>query len=63
MNGPKKERRRRGEALPDQATIGVRGDLLDPDVLKEAAQANEEIHGYFGILVHDVIVRRLPRVP
>lgn len=51
VNGPKKERRRRGEPLPDQATIVVRGELLDPDLLAEAAQANEEIYGFFGVSV------------
>jgi hypothetical protein len=51
MSGPKKERRRRGEPLPDQATIVIRGDLLDPDLLAEAAETNEEIYGFFGVSV------------
>ena len=35
-----KQRVRRGEAPLPAATVVIRGDLLDPDVLAESAQRN-----------------------
>jgi hypothetical protein len=40
---PKKRRARRGEPVPDGATLIVRGDLLDPHELQEYAADNFEI--------------------
>jgi len=48
---PKKQRARRGEPAPDLTTLVVRGDLLDPDALREDATDNFEIYGYWGISV------------
>lgn len=46
-----KQRARRGEPpLPD-ATVLLRGDLLDPDTLTESARANWEVYGFYGISV------------
>ena len=47
-----KRRHRRGEALPDDAAIVVRGDLLDPLGLAESASDNQEVYGFFGISVY-----------
>lgn len=46
-----KERHRRGEPLPSAATIVVRGDLLEPDSLRQSALENHEIYGFFGVSV------------
>ncbi|MGH3372525.1 MAG: hypothetical protein ACRDPR_21270 [Nocardioidaceae bacterium] len=46
-----KRRQRRGEALPPDATVVVRGDLLEPEVLRSSATENHEIYGFFGISV------------
>lgn len=46
-----KQRQRRGEPLPDEAAFVVRADLLDPGVLKESAQENHAIYGFYGISV------------
>jgi len=50
MAEPKK-RHRRGEPLPEEAAIVVRGDLLDPAALRTSAQENHEIYGFFGLSV------------
>ncbi|HUP86742.1 MAG TPA: hypothetical protein VM143_13845 [Acidimicrobiales bacterium] len=51
MTEPKKRRKRRGEPLPDDAALIVRGDLLDPDLLAEAARDNDAIYGFYGVSV------------
>jgi len=51
MAEAKKQRQRRGEALPDEAAFVVRGDLLDPAVLAESARENHAIHGFYGVSV------------
>jgi len=48
---PKKRRARRGEPAPDEVTLVVRGDLLDPDALHEDAIDNFDVYGYWGISV------------
>jgi hypothetical protein len=50
-NLPKKQRARRGEALPSDAALVVRGNLLDPDALRADAVDNHEIYGFWGISV------------
>jgi hypothetical protein len=49
MPEAKKNRLRRGEALPEEAAFVVRGDLLDPAVLSQSAQENHTIYGFFGV--------------
>jgi hypothetical protein len=51
VNGPKKRRARRGEPLLEPTALVLRGDLLDPDELRTAAERNAEVYGYFGISV------------
>lgn len=46
-----KRRSRRGEPVPEAATLIVRGDLLDPEELREDAVDNFEVYGYYGISV------------
>lgn len=46
-----KRRQRRGEALPESATVVIRGDLLDPELLRTSAEENHEIYGFYGISV------------
>jgi hypothetical protein len=46
-----KQRSRRGEPLPPDAAIVLRGDELDPGLLTETAQENSVIYGFFGISV------------
>ena len=46
-----KRRARRGEPPLPAATVVIRGDLLDPDVLAESAQRNFEVYGFYGISV------------
>ncbi len=46
-----KKRARRGEVLPADAAIVIRGDLLDPAILADSAQANHEIYGFYGVSV------------
>ena len=48
---PKKQRARRGEPVPDAATLVVRGDVLDPEALRGDAADNFEIYGYWGVSV------------
>jgi hypothetical protein len=48
---PKKQRARRDEPAPADATLIVRGDLLDPEELREDATDNFEIYGYWGVSV------------
>jgi len=51
MPEAKKNRLRRGEALPEEAAFVVRGDLLDPAVLAQSAQETHAIYGFFGVSV------------
>jgi hypothetical protein len=44
-----KQRARRGETPLPAATVVIRGDLLDPDVLAESAQRNFGLYGFCGI--------------
>ena len=46
-----KQRLRRGEPLPHDAALVLRGDDLDPGLLTETAQENSVIYGFFGISV------------
>jgi hypothetical protein len=46
-----KQRLRRGEPLPHDAALVLRGDDLDPSLLTESAQENSVIYGFFGISV------------
>ena len=46
-----KERSRRGEPLPDDAALVVRGDLLDPEVLATSARSNHTVYGFYGVSV------------
>ena len=46
-----KQRARRGEPPLPAATVLIRGDLLDPDVLAESAQRNFDVYGFYGISV------------
>jgi hypothetical protein len=46
-----KQRSRRGEPLPPDAALVLRGDELDPGLLTETAQENSVIYGFFGISV------------
>jgi hypothetical protein len=46
-----KRRARRGEPIPEAATLIVRGELLDPEALHEDAVDNFEVYGYWGISV------------
>jgi hypothetical protein len=47
----KKQRQRRGEPLPDEAALVIRGDLLDPVTLAESARDNHAIYGFYGVSV------------
>ena len=46
-----KQRSRRGEPLPYDAALVLRGDELEPSLLTETAQDNSVIYGFFGISV------------
>jgi hypothetical protein len=46
-----KQRARRGDLPLPSATVIVRGDLLDPDVLAESADRNFAVYGFYGISV------------
>jgi len=46
-----KQRSRRGEPLPHDAALVLRGDELDPGLLTETAQENSVVYGFFGISV------------
>jgi hypothetical protein len=46
-----KQRARRGEPPLPTATVVIRGDLLDPDVLAESAQRNFDVYVFYGISV------------
>jgi hypothetical protein len=46
-----KQRARRGDPPLPGATVVIRGDLLDPDVLAESAQRNFDVYGFYAISV------------
>jgi hypothetical protein len=46
-----KQRARRGDPPLPSATVIVRSDLLDPDVLAESADRNFAVYGFYGISV------------
>jgi hypothetical protein len=46
-----KQRARRGEPPLPAATVVIRGDLLDPDLLAESAQRNFDVYGFYGVSV------------
>ena len=46
-----KQRQRRGEPAPPEATVIVRAKLLDPDLLLETARDNFRADGFFGVSV------------
>lgn len=46
-----KQRVRRGEPPLVASTVVIRGDLLDPDLLAEAAQRNFSVYGFYGVSV------------
>jgi hypothetical protein len=48
---PKKRRARRGETVPEAASLVVRGDLLDPEELRADALDNFDVYGFFGVSV------------
>jgi hypothetical protein len=48
----KKQRARRGEPLPDEGFLVVRGDLLDPVQLQSDAVDNFDVYGFYGISVY-----------
>jgi hypothetical protein len=50
MSRPK-QRSRRGEPLPHDAALVLRGDELDPGLLTETARENSVIYFFFGISV------------
>ena len=66
-----KQRHRRGEAAPPEATVIVRAKLLDPDLLLETARDNFRAYGFLGVSVlaetpvlswEAIIARRFPKV-
>lgn len=46
-----KKRQRRGDPVPNDATLIVRGDLFDPALLRLDAAANFEVYGFYGVSV------------
>jgi hypothetical protein len=60
-----KQRSRRGEPVPHDAALVLRGDELDPGLLTETAQENSVIYRFFGISVSSRLEasagRRSPR--
>lgn len=47
----KKQRQRRGDPTPAGAALVLRGDLLEPELLREAAVENHVIYGFYGVSV------------
>jgi hypothetical protein len=67
-----KQRALRGEPPLPTATVVIRGDLLDPDLLAQSAQRNFDVYGFYGISVFaetadmlwtDLAATRLSAVP
>ena len=46
-----KQRQRRGEPLPHDAALVLRGDQLGPAALAETAEENFDTYGFYGISV------------
>lgn len=46
-----KRRARRGDPPLSDADVLLRGDLLDPEILTESAQANYDVYGFYGVSV------------
>lgn len=46
-----KQRARRGEPPLPTATVVIRGDLIDSEVLAESAQRNFDVYGFYGVSV------------
>ncbi|MDZ4827024.1 MAG: hypothetical protein SGJ13_11250 [Actinomycetota bacterium] len=46
-----RRRMRRGEPAPDEETVIIRGDELDPEVLRTNASDNYEYYGFYGVSV------------
>lgn len=46
-----RQRMRRGEGVPPDATVIVRANRLDPDELVIDAQRNYDVYGFYGISV------------
>ena len=46
-----KHRARRGDPPLSSGAVIIRGDLIEPDGLAEAAQRNWDVYGFFGISV------------
>lgn len=46
-----KRRQRRGEPQPGDATLVLRGDLLEPEVLRDSAIDNHAVYGFYGVSV------------
>jgi hypothetical protein len=46
-----KQRARRGEPPLPTATVVIRGDLLDPELLVESARRNFDVYGFYGVSV------------
>jgi hypothetical protein len=51
LSGVVKQRARWGEPPLPSATVIVRGDLLDPEMLAESAERNFAVYGFYGISV------------
>jgi hypothetical protein len=51
LSGVVKQRARRGDLPLPSATVIVRGDLLDPEMLAESAERNFAVYGFYGISV------------
>lgn len=67
-----KQRARRGEPPLPAATVVIRGDLLDPEILAESAKRNLDVYGFYGVSVFtetadvawiDLAATRLVAVP
>lgn len=46
-----RQRMRRGEPAPDDATVIVRADELNPETLADDAQDNHAVYGFFAVSV------------
>jgi hypothetical protein len=46
-----RQRQRRGEGVPPDATVIVRANRLDPDELVIDAQRNHDAYGFYGVSV------------
>lgn len=46
-----KKRVRRGDSPLPEATVIIRADLLDPDIIEESAVRNFDVYGFYGVSV------------